>query len=154
MDDDKQLAKIRLTAMNLLSYREYSRHELTEKLSLKFEQSSLVDQVINQLVSENLQSDERFAEAFVRSRIARGQGEVRIRMELRERGIRTDMANQSIDGCDIDWSTLARDIVKNKYGEESVTDNREKAKRMRFLQYRGFTYDQISHALVKQKDDD
>ena len=123
-------------------------------MSLKFEQSSLVDQVINQLVSENLQSDERFAEAFVRSRIARGQGEVRIRMELRERGIEKDMANKAMNQCDIDWFTLARDVTKNKYGDDFAADNREKAKRMRFLQYRGFTYDQISYALVKQKDDD
>jgi len=153
MDEKKHLAKIRLTAMNFLSFREHSCHELTEKLMMKFDQSKLISQVVNQLVSENLQSDKRFADAFVRSRIARGQGEVRIRMELRERGIELELANQAIDGCDIDWFNLALEIVKNKYGEEFVVDNREKAKRMRFLQYRGFTYDQISYALVEQKQD-
>ena len=43
MEEDKQLAKIRLTAMNMLTYREYSRLELTEKLGLKFDQSPLIE---------------------------------------------------------------------------------------------------------------
>lgn len=153
MDENKQLAKIRLTAMNLLSYREYSRLELAEKLIAKFDDSPLIDQVIDQLVKENLQSDQRFSEAFVRSRVARGQGQVRIRMELCERGIDKEMANQTINQCEVDWFALAKEVTKTKYGEELVADNRDKAKRMRFLQYRGFTYDQISHALEKSNTD-
>ena len=50
MEEDKQLAKIRLTAMNMLTYREYSRLELTEKLGLEFDHSPLIEQAINQLV--------------------------------------------------------------------------------------------------------
>ena len=149
MDEKKQLTKIRLTAMNLLTYREYSRYELTEKLASKFDHSPLINQVVSHLVDDNLQSDARFAEAFIRSRVARGQGEIRIRMELRERGIEEALVNQTIDECDIDWFALARDTVENKYMDRYVADNREKAKRMRFLQYRGFTYEQISYALLK-----
>lgn len=148
MEEDKQLAKIRLTAMNMLTYREYSRLELTEKLDLKFDHSPLIEQAVNQLVKENLQSDQRFSEAFVRSRVARGQGEIRIRMELCERGIEKAMANQTINQCEVDWFALAKDVTKNKYGDELATDNREKAKRMRFLQYRGFTYEQINYAVA------
>ena len=153
MDENKQLAKIRLTAMNLLSYREYSRLELTEKLIAKFDEPSLIDQVIDQLVKENLQSDQRFAEAFIRSRVARGQGQVRIRMELCERGIDKEMANQTINQCEVDWFALVEEVTKIKYGDQLAEDNRDKAKRMRFLQYRGFTYDQISHALEKSNTD-
>lgn len=153
MDENKQLAKIRLTAMNLLSYREYSRLELTEKLIAKFDEPSLIDKVIDQLVKENLQSDQRFSEAFIRSRVARGQGQVRIRMELCERGIDKEMANQTINQCEVDWFALVKEVTKIKYGEELAEDNRDKAKRIRFLQYRGFTYDQISHALEKSNTD-
>lgn len=148
MDETKQLGLIRLTAMNLLSYREYSRLELTDKLNNKFDSSPLIDQVVNQLVGENLQSDTRFAEAFIRSRIARGQGEIRIRMELRERGIDQSLAETAIKNCEIDWFALARDIAQNKY-RSPVCDSRERAKRMRFLQYRGFTYEQINYALIE-----
>lgn len=153
MDENKQLAKIRLTAMNLLSYREYSRLELTEKLIAKFDEPSLIDQVIDQLVKQNLQSDQRFSEAFIRSRVARGQGQIRIRMELCERGIDKEMANQTINQCDVDWFALVKEVTKIKYGDQLAKDNRDKAKRMRFLQYRGFTYDQISHALEKSNTD-
>lgn len=153
MDENKQLAKIRLTAMNLLSYREYSRLELTEKLIAKFDEPSLIDKVIDQLVKENLQSDQRFSEAFIRSRVARGQGQVRIRMELCERGIDKEMANQTINQCEVDWFALVKEVTKIKYGDQLAEDNRDKAKRIRFLQYRGFTYDQISHALEKSNTD-
>lgn len=153
MEENKQSAKIRLTAMDMLSYREFSCLELTNKLAKKFDNSPLIGAVISQLVKDNLQSDKRFSEAFVRSRIARGQGEVRIGMELRQRGINNDLAEQAVVSCDVDWFALAADVAANKFGDGKPTDNRERAKRMRFLQYRGFTYEQISHALSTQNTD-
>jgi regulatory protein len=149
MEEEKQSAKIRMTAMDMLSYREFSRFELANKLAKKFENSPLIEAVISQLTKDDLQSDKRFSEAFVRSRISRGQGEIRIRMELKNRGIENELAQRAIDNCDIDWYSLAADTAINKFGDGRPVDNRERAKRMRFLQYRGFTYEQISHALSK-----
>ena len=149
MEEKKQSAKIRMTAMDMLSYREFSRFELANKLAKKFENSPLIEAVISQLIKDDLQSDKRFSEAFVRSRISRGQGEIRIRMELKNRGIENELAQRAIDNCDIDWYSLAADTAINKFGDGRPVDNRERAKRMRFLQYRGFTYEQISHALSK-----
>lgn len=153
MEEKKQSAKIRMAAMDLLSYREFSRLELTNKLAKKFENSPLIEAVISQLIKDDLQSDKRFSEAFVRSRISRGQGEIRIRMELKNRGIDIELAQRAIDNSDIDWYSLAADIAVNKFGEAKPVDSRERAKRMRFLQYRGFTYEQIRHALSKQTTD-
>jgi len=147
MNEQQQLAKIRLAAMDLLTGREYSKEELRVKLSKKFEDQSLIARAIDQLIADNLQSDTRFAEAFIRSRVNRGQGEIRIRNELRQRGISDQLAVEAIEACRVDWFALARDIALHKFGAEQPTDNSQRAKRMRFLQYRGFTYDQISCAL-------
>jgi len=142
--------QIRLAAMEMLAGREYLRTELAKKLAKKFDNSSFIDEVIEQLISDNLQSDERYVQAFLRSRIRRGQGEVRIRMELRQRGANQVLADQAITNFDVDWFELARSVALSKFGSTYSVDNTEKAKRIRFLQYRGFNYDQINYALSEQ----
>ncbi|MCS5587829.1 MAG: recombination regulator RecX [Porticoccaceae bacterium] len=150
MEEKQQIIKpikIRLAAMDLLTGREYLRSELAQKLAQKFDNSPLIGEVLEQLISDGLQSDKRFVQAFVRSRIMRGQGEVRIRMELYRRGADKALADRAVANFDVDWFELARTVALNKFGANSPADNREKAKRIRFLQYRGFSYDQINHAL-------
>ena len=147
MNEQQQLSKIRLAAMDLLAGREYSSGELRVKLSKKFENQSQIARAIDQLIAGNLQSDTRFAEAFIRSRVNRGQGEIRIRNELRQRGISDQLAVEAIEGCRVDWLALARDIALHKFGADQPSDSAQRAKRMRFLQYRGFTCDQINSAL-------
>jgi regulatory protein len=142
--------QIRLAAMEMLAGREYLRTELAKKLAKKFDNSVFIDEVIEQLISDNLQSDERYVQAFLRSRISRGQGEVRIRMELRQRGANQVLADQAITNFEVDWFELARSVALGKFGSLHPVDNAEKAKRIRFLQYRGFNYDQINYALSEQ----
>jgi regulatory protein len=67
-------AKIRSAAMDLLTGREFSRAELAKKLDNRFDGDSAISAVLDRLQEEGLQSDQRFAEAFLRSRIYRGQG--------------------------------------------------------------------------------
>jgi len=150
MEEKQQIVKpikIRLAAMDLLTGREYLRSELAQKLAQKFDNSPLIGEVLGQLISDGLQSDKRFVQAFIRSRIMRGQGEVRIRMELCQRGADKALADRAVANFDVDWFELARTVAQNKFGASSPADSREKAKRIRFLQYRGFSYDQINHAL-------
>ena len=78
-------SKIRLSAMGMLAGREYLRSQLATKLENKFDNSPLIPAVLDQLAAENLQSDHRFIEAFIRSRISRGQGCTRIRLDLKTR---------------------------------------------------------------------
>lgn len=142
--------QIRIAAMEMLAGREYLRTELTKKLAKKFDHSSYIDQVIEQLIDDNLQSDERYVQAFLRSRIRRGQGEMRIRMELCQRGANQALTDKAIANYQVDWFELARSVALNKFGLCESIDNNEKAKRIRFLQYRGFNYDQIDYALSQQ----
>lgn len=136
---------LRLGAMNILARREHSRKEVRDKLRQKFDpDTELLDAVLDQLVADDLLSDQRFSEAFVRWRVGKGQGPVRIRMELRERGIDGDAA---LGECDVDWFALAVEVAHKRFGTSPVTDPKERAKRMRFLRYRGFNGEQIRSAL-------
>ncbi len=147
-------AKIRIAAMDLLTGREYSRAELATKLNKKFDNHSAIEQVLVQISDEGLQSDKRFAEAFIRSRLYRGHGLARLRQDIRQKGIADDLVAQALEDADINWFELAKDVAQRKFGDRQAADQREKAKRMRFMQYRGFNYEQIKYALSSSLDVD
>ena len=140
-------SKIRIAAMGILAGREYLQSQLAEKLAKKFDNSPHIPEVLDRLVEENLQSDHRFIEAFIRSRISRGQGETRIRLELKQRGANIALVSQLLAEAEVDWYELALQTATNKFGQSQPADTKEKAKRMRFLQYRGYNFDQINYAL-------
>lgn len=128
-----------------MTRREHSAGELLQKLRARGFNESDVYTVIDQLRTKGLQSDDRFAEAFIHSRIEKGYGPVRIRQELRERNISDDLINRYIDMNETSWQQKASQVRKKKYGHGMPTSFNEKAKQSRFLQYRGFTGEQIKH---------
>ena len=142
------LAKTYQSAMNMLARREHSVFELTRKLQQKDYPSDLVKQVIERLVADNLLSDERFAEAYVRMRSARGFGLQRIRLEMKERCVDSELVREAIEQSDVDWFALARDVRERKFGEQYPQELALRAKQMKFLQYRGFSHAQINAAVT------
>lgn len=133
-------------AIRLLARREYSRAELVRRLVAKGHASVSVDEALDALAAEGLQSDTRFTEIFVRSRIARGQGPIKIRAELDERGIDRELSRMAFDAGEVDWCALACDILAKRFAGPGH-DPRERARRERFLAGRGFDFDQVRHAL-------
>ena len=90
-DDEDRFSsprEIRKKAMDFLARREYGQAELARKLADKGYRRSVVEEALATLSEEGLQSDTRFAESFVQSRINQGKGPVRIRADLGQRGIR------------------------------------------------------------------
>lgn len=140
-------------ALGLLARREHSAKELRGKLNTRGYGAELVETVLSRLAAERLQSDERFAEVYLRQRSGKGHGPERIRAELRERGIDDQLISarfrQAEDEGQVDWFELAAITYAKKYGRQPIGDLKERAKRQRFLQYRGFTYEQIA-AAIKQ----
>lgn len=108
----------------------------------------LIKRVLDQLAAEGLQSDARFAEALVASRVRRGQGPQRIRRELTERGIDAALIQHALTTADVDWGALALTVSTQKFGRKSAQDWPERARRARFLQYRGFGADEIQAILA------
>ncbi len=123
--------------MDLLARREHSRRELLDKLGGRFPSEQLVAE-LEQLQREGLLNDARFAESFVRSRALRGYGPQRIELELRQRGVATELAAQALATADIDWQQQLRELSERRFGGRPAADARERARRWRFLQQRGF----------------
>ena len=131
-------------AIQYLAMREHSYLELSRKLQQKGYEDAEIDHALSKLIEDNLLSDERFGEAFVRSRVSKGQGPVRIRMELRDKGLNDFQIEQSFQAnIEIDWDKVLETTWRKKYTEIAENAN-EKAKQWRFLQYRGFTPTQIT----------
>ena len=143
--------KARKKAMDYLARREYGREELEAKLTTAGFDAAVAADAVDSLAADGLQCDRRFAEAFVLSRVRRGKGPVRIRVELRERGIGDSLVAEALEAAETDWRRLAIDTRRRKFGDDVPKDFADKARQMRFLQYRGFETDQIQAAV---SDDD
>jgi len=149
MSDDKFQDPIeaRKKAMDYLARREHGRSELYDKLTRFGFDAEVADDAVAQLVEDGLQSDTRFVEAFVRSRINQGKGPARIRADLRQKGVNDGVTEEGIQEAGQDWSALAIEVRLRKFGAERPADFKEKARQMRFLQSRGFEQDQIQAAV-------
>ena len=137
---------LRERAMNFLARREHSVHELTTKLvKAEFEHNDVIN-TITRLTEQDLQSDQRFAENYTRYRSNRGFGSQKIRQELKERGVAGELINDTLNEANIDWFALAITVRCKRFAEKSPDDFKERAKQQRFLQYRGFTHEQIANS--------
>ena len=131
---------LRRTALNLLARREHSRQELARKLLRLTDDQDIISQVLDRLENEQLLSNERFVESFIRSHINKGHGPIRISQELRQKGIADEEINLALEALEIDWFEQAENTRQKKFGEDSPSDHKEKARQIRFLQYRGFPF--------------
>jgi regulatory protein len=130
--------------MDLLARREHSLQELRTKLNQRSLPEELIEEALTGLASEGLQSDERFTEAFVYSRIQRGQGPMKIRQELRSRGVSDGLVAEYLGGQDRDaWIERAEQVRRQRFGESMPEDWAAKVKQAKFLQQRGFAMEHI-----------
>jgi len=139
--------QVQACAKAYLAQREHSRLELHHKLIKKGFDSTVIATVLTQLQTDNLLSDERFVENYLRVRISKGYGPLRIEQELRERGIASTLLSQALNFHDPQWLTRAQQAWQKRFGRNLSPDRREQAKQIRFLQYRGFTSTQIKAVL-------
>ncbi len=127
----------------MLARREHSAFELRRKLKQKDFAQDEIEQAIVQLKIQGLQSDSRYAESYINVRKDKGYGPQRIALELKERGVSESDYAPFLYAPEIDWSAIMRAEYKKKFGNTACEDYQEKAKRIRYLQYRGFVLDII-----------
>ncbi len=134
-------------AVRLLSRREHSAFEIRDKLKQRDFAEEEISKTITELQEGGWLSDERYTEAYVRMRQQKGFGPIRISIELNERGVKESIVDCFLQPGDESWRlTLERQYAK-KYKHKEIEDYNDKAKRIRFLQYRGFPLDMIYRAV-------
>lgn len=130
----------------MLATREHSRAELKRKLEAKAEEGDDVEAVLDRMAETGLQSDERFAESYVRSHASR-VGTQRLQYELLRRGVTDDVASKALsETLEEDELTRARGVWLKKFGQPP-SERQEWARQARFLQSRGFSAEIIRKLL-------
>lgn len=141
---------MRAFAYRLLGRREYSVHELRIRLLQKWKGVEdidvLAEELLQALVKENLLSDERFVESFVRSRINRHQGPLKITAALRDKGVSDCLVSSELDSHAGEWTALATEWLERQH--HGPIDFDLKKKLYRRLANRGFTHDQAMSAIA------
>lgn len=125
-------------ALGLLTRREHSRKELTRKLVAKGIAGDDVEAVVAKLASAGWQNDVRFAESLVRHRVNGGYGPLHIRAELATHGLDRETIAAALHTFEGDWAENARDLVRRRYGEAVVEDQKLRRKAADVLMRRGF----------------
>lgn len=129
------------SALRMLARREHSCFELKQKLLQKKHTAIAIEPVLQKLLDQNLISDERFTESYIRSRTAKGYGPLKIRAELHERGINRELITKFLNQKNNQDSIEL--IRVKKFGPALPNNNTDKAKQIRYLQYKGFSWEEI-----------
>ncbi len=133
--------ELRARALRLLARREHSRAELRRKLGLHAESAEALEALLDALSGKKQLSDERFAGERAHI-LSRRYGASRIRQDLRARGVDEATADKAVAEAAASDLERARAIYDRRYRAPPVS-REELAKRMRFLQGRGFSRDII-----------
>jgi regulatory protein len=143
---------LRSRALAILARREHTRAELARKLAAFSESAGDVAAVLDDLASRKLLSDERYAEARVAT-LSPKFGAARIEHELRAKGVTGPLAERAVRGARDTELDRARAAWRKRFGTPPA-DALEKAKQMRFLQSRGFSFDVIRTVVGGRVDDE
>jgi len=142
---------LRERALRLLARREHSRAELAKKLQVHSRPGDDLEALLDDLSHRKLLSDERYAESRAHA-LSRKFGAARIAHELRARGLDKDLADKASKTARATELERAREVWRRKFRSAPKT-REERARQMRFLQSRGFSFDAI-RAVVTGADED
>jgi regulatory protein len=125
-------------ALGLLVRREHSRRELKQKLKFRGKEAEEIDVALETLSRQDFQNDERFAFALARSRQSAGYGPQRIRAEMQQHGLASELIDQAVCALECDWLEMAHGLVERRYLRKIQQDPNQARKAVDFLLRRGF----------------
>ena len=141
----KRQPTLRERALRLLARREHSRAELARKLRTYASPAEELETLLEDLSRRRLLSDERYAESRAHA-LSRKYGAARIVHELRAKGLDKALAEQASGTARATEVERAREVWRRKFRVAPKT-REERAKQMRFLRSRGFSFDAIRAVL-------
>ena len=142
---------LRERALRLLARREHSRAELAKKFQVHSRPGDDLEALLDDLSRRKLLSDERYAESRAHA-LSRKFGAARIAHELRARGLDKDLADEASKTARATELERAREVWRRKFRSAPKT-REERARQMRFLQSRGFSFDAIRSVVAGAEED-
>ncbi|MGR5169364.1 recombination regulator RecX [Vibrio astriarenae] len=138
------------SAIHLLSRRDHGEFELAQKLKIKGYSDDEIIHAIAFCLEHRYLDDLRYAKSQVRQHVYKGHGARRISQELKQKRVSEQIIEIALEEEGTDWFELAKGTAEKKFKGKKAQDQKEYAKQVRFLQYRGFSFEQIQYALEEQ----
>ena len=151
--DASNLKRAKDKAMWLVSFRDHSQKELTDKIAKDFGYEA-AQKAVERLVELNLVSDERYASRYASDLInlkhLSKSGAVR---KLREKGIDKDLAEQAVDAVECDFEDSIRTVIEKKY-LRYLNDEKGRRRCINALLRLGYSYSDINSVIREYTDTD
>lgn len=141
-------------ALYWVSKRDYSLHDFYQKLDKVCEIDEMKHSLVEEFVRQGWLNEERYISAFVRSKIAAGLGLFRIKNDIKSHGVKPEKVVELTEHLEVDWFAQALSTYQRKYGNRPADDFKEQNKRFRYMQYRGFSVDEIKYSMSHSEESD
>ncbi len=142
---------VKAKAVSLLAQREYSRKELSDKLTASEASPEEVEQALKQLEAKGLVDDTRVVESLVNRRSGK-LGASRLRQELQAKGVSPELVAETMAGLKDTELARAQAVWQKKFGQ-LATSGAERNKQARFLASRGFPGEVVRQVVAGITDD-
>ncbi|MFM4931721.1 regulatory protein RecX [Aeromonas dhakensis] len=143
----EQLAAARAYAMRSLARRESAESELARRLRQQGYQEEVIEAVLDYCRGYNWVNDERYGAMAVRAGAAKGHGPLKIRFELRRKGLDDGQIDAAFEQPELDWFELALELLERRANLADLADFKLRMKWLKYLLGRGFSQDQARYAI-------
>ncbi len=138
-----------MVAADLLSRRPWTRAGLEARLRRRGAPADVAAAAVADLAVRGLLDDAAFARQWVEARAARGYGPVRLRAELRARGVEASLVEAALDALDPDQALeRARALARRRLPASGGARPERRAARLAdILRRRGFPADVVGRVV-------
>lgn len=143
----EQLAAARAYAMRSLARRESAESELARRLRQQGYQEEVIEAVVDYCRGYNWVNDERYGAMAVRAGAAKGHGPLKIRFDLRRKGLDDGQIDAAFEQPELDWFELAFELLERRANIADLADFKLRMKWLKYLLGRGFSQDQARYAI-------
>ncbi|ASX09430.1 RecX family transcriptional regulator [Aeromonas dhakensis] len=143
----EQLAAARAYAMRSLARRESAGSELARRLRQQGYQEEVIEAVVDYCRGYNWVNDERYGAMAVRAGAAKGHGPLKIRFDLRRKGLDDGQIDAAFEQPELDWFELAFELLQRRANIADLADFKLRMKWLKYLLGRGFSQEQARYAI-------
>ena len=139
-------------ALWLISYRDHSKKELTDKIKRTSDEES-AEKAVERMEELGLVNDELYAQRYAHKLIfSKHMSKNAVVFELARKGIDRDVAEEILDNIEVDESQQIREIIDKKY--RNLNDEKVKRRAVSALQRLGYRWDDIRCVLDEYIEED
>ena len=139
-------------ALWLISYRDHSKKELTDKIRRTCDEES-AEKAVERMEELGLVNDRVFAERYARKLLfTKHMSKTAASYELARKGIDRELADEILEAIDVDEREQIREVIEKKY--RNLSDEKIKRRAISALQRLGYRFDDIRAVLEEYTEED